>query len=881
MVGSATAANLTTVAYVDPDATGKPSAVVTVAASDITIENLVIRDGVGVGGAGIQFDDAQGRHHVAIDHVEILNNALAGIQIGDTASSAADQHQFTRITGSHIHDNQAVGGIVLGNASNTDIRGNVVLHNAGDGVLVQQRASNTNTNIGVRENNIWGNSGLAVDLESAGQDAVFGVTFNDKSDTTNSDSDLGANNLQNTPEILYAFVTRDVGGQLDELTIIYHVPSATGHSQYGMEVAFYLSDYFGDLASVPNAPATGPGGFSDVAALDLDGREAAGFLWTDIYDSTEALSTRTFTIPATALGSAAAAVLNQADVASFVTPVRIVAAATDLNNNTSEFSRAAVINPRPGEDPQSQADLPPAGPAAYGPRLDFIDELSATGFLFTPGPVAPLASEVATLRFDWTTEGDHAHNPAYPWAIFDNEFGFYPVVDASGAVGGVSPSFNSTYAQNAFTAHTALRNSDKSDALNADLSQTGIVHAFNPHDRLAWYLVSNTSSQVLVGPTGEHPTGAGGAPIGNYQPNPLNNRPGPNEDTAVAFFSYLAANPDSLNHVRTKLRKADDEVNSLFQLTGDPGTDGVFDNGDFTGELQIYWEQALDLGDFAFGIRDGEDAVITAIDPFVEPIPAAVSKEPASSSSALLASSLDASLGLHTTGNLFENWGGLGEKWLQDADGQWFFILPNGEFYRWNGSPSSALSGTFVAALNAGFHADPVTLYAAYDAPQAQALDTSLNLKNTGNLHLNWGGLNEKWIRDDVTSQWYYVTPSGSLFEWSGGGTAVGSLIATLGAEYYVDPSLLYYSQSYSVIKPLGMESTGNLHENWGGLGEKWLQNLSTSQWYFITPDGNAYAWDGSPSSALSGVLQGNVSATFQAEMTVPFMSDFLAKFSR
>ena len=880
-IGSAGTASLATIAYVDPDATGKPSPVVTVAASDVTIENLVLRDGAGGAGAGIQFDDTAGRHNVAIDHVEVLNNAQAGIQVGATGSAAADRHQFTNITNSHIHDNQAVGGIVLGNAANADIRGNVVLHNAGDGVLVQQRASDTNSNIRVRENNIWGNSGLAIDLESAGQDAVFGVTFNDKSDATNSDSDTGANNLQNTPEILYAFVTRDGGGQLDELNIIYHVPSATTHAQYGMNVAFYLSDFFGDLGNVPNAPATGAGGFSNVAPADLDGREAATFLSTDFYTVDEALSTRTATIPAATLGAAAAAVLNQAAVANFVTPVRIVATATDLSNNTSEFSRAAVINPQPGQDPQSQAPPPPDGPPAFGPSLGFIDELSATGFLFTPGPVAPLASEVPALRFDWTTEGDHAHNPAYPWAILDNEFGFFKVDDAAGTVGGLAPSFNSNYAQNAFSAHTILRNSDKSDALDADLSQTGIVQTFNVHDRLAWYLVSNTSSQVLVGPTGEHPTGAGGAPIGNAQPNPLNSRPGLFDDTAVAFFSYLAANPDALNHMRTKLRTADDEVNSLFQLTGDPGTDGVFDNGDFTGEIQFFWEQSLDLGDFAVGIRDGEDAVITAVDPFVEPISSALSKEPPASSAASLALSLDESLGLHTTGNLFFNWGGLNEKWVQDADAQWYYILPDGKFFRWNGSPSSALSGTLLATLDAGYHADPVTLYAAYDAPQAQALDTNLNLKTTGNLHLNWGGLNEKWIRDDATSQWYYITPDGSLFAWSGGSTSVGTLVSTLGAEYYTDPSLLYYSQSYSVIKPLGLESTGNLHENWGGLNEKWLRNLTTLQWYFITPDGNVFAWDGSPSSALTGLLVGNVSSTFQAELTVPFMSAFLAKFSR
>ena len=36
----------------------------------------------------------------------------------------------------------------------------------------------------------------------------------------------------------------------------------------------------------------------------------------------------------------------------------------------------------------------------------------------------------------------------------------------------------------------------------------------------------------------------------------------------------------------------------------------------------------------------------------------------------------------------FENWGGLGEKWFHGYDETWFYITPDGKFYRWKGSNS-------------------------------------------------------------------------------------------------------------------------------------------------------------------------------------------------
>ncbi|MBP86440.1 MAG: hypothetical protein CMJ64_06965 [Planctomycetaceae bacterium] len=50
-------------------------------------------------------------------------------------------------------------------------------------------------------------------------------------------------------------------------------------------------------------------------------------------------------------------------------------------------------------------------------------------------------------------------------------------------------------------------------------------------------------------------------------------------------------------------------------------------------------------------------------------------------------------LGLFATGKYHENWGGLGEKWLQGDNGNRYFITPAGELYRWDGD---ANVGDFV-----------------------------------------------------------------------------------------------------------------------------------------------------------------------------------------
>ncbi|MBX6313378.1 MAG: hypothetical protein IRY99_10755 [Isosphaeraceae bacterium] len=83
-----------------------------------------------------------------------------------------------------------------------------------------------------------------------------------------------------------------------------------------------------------------------------------------------------------------------------------------------------------------------------------------------------------------------------------------------------------------------------------------------------------------------------------------------------------------------------------------------------------------------------------------------------------LAYQLDQKLGLFSDGNLYENWGGKNERWMQGDGGQWYFITPNGSFYRWNGSGSA--SGTLLAMLDPSDYADPSLLY---DAPTPAGVD--------------------------------------------------------------------------------------------------------------------------------------------------------------
>src|SRR5262249_55246409 len=58
--------------------------------------------------------------------------------------------------------------------------------------------------------------------------------------------------------------------------------------------------------------------------------------------------------------------------------------------------------------------------------------------------------------------------------------------------------------------------------------------------------------------------------------------------------------------------------------------------------------------------------------------------------------------------SVYDNYGGRSEKWLQASDGQWYFILTNGELYRWDGGAGA--TGTLLGNVGASYYTDPTRL---------------------------------------------------------------------------------------------------------------------------------------------------------------------------
>lgn len=59
---------------------------------------------------------------------------------------------------------------------------------------------------------------------------------------------------------------------------------------------------------------------------------------------------------------------------------------------------------------------------------------------------------------------------------------------------------------------------------------------------------------------------------------------------------------------------------------------------------------------------------------------------------------LDSNLNFRATRSDFRNWGGMDERWILSDDG-WHFVEPNGDLFKWDDSPRTALTGTLVSSL--------------------------------------------------------------------------------------------------------------------------------------------------------------------------------------
>jgi hypothetical protein len=70
--------------------------------------------------------------------------------------------------------------------------------------------------------------------------------------------------------------------------------------------------------------------------------------------------------------------------------------------------------------------------------------------------------------------------------------------------------------------------------------------------------------------------------------------------------------------------------------------------------------------------------------------------------------------------------------------------------------------------------------------------------------------------------------------------------------------------RAYELDQQLGLRFRRSYYPNFAGLGEKWIASDS-GQWYFITPDGSLYRWNGSRWNASASELVATLDSTFHA----------------
>ncbi|MFT5322550.1 MAG: hypothetical protein ACI8P0_000385, partial [Planctomycetaceae bacterium] len=479
--------------------------------------------------------------------------------------------------------------------------------------------------------------------------AVVEVLYTSTPATSLTDVDAGANNLQNTPEILFAYPVYDGGGALTGVDIIYHVPSDTANSAYGsgLNIEFYVADSIR--------------------------QEGATFVASDTYESFEALTPKTVRIPVSALTTAGIDGLLAQGMAQ-ASQVSLVGTATDDDGNTSEFSQSFVVMPMPGiettQDPTqfSPGTIDEGQPMLPGelPKLNQVDEFTQLGsgsnaaFFATPGTIGTTVS----LNYGYDTRGDNVsyadRSGITTRTQNNNEFGVYTVTNDSGDVAGISPSASSGYAAAAvgsgnrtvvrqrssttLTAQVAASTSGAVETITVtdaaalqDLSaqmttlatgfeivieqeemlvtgisgndltvQRGIngttasvhpaarrvevlkgtqVATHDAGELLGFYLVNNAGANHLITANGID------APTRSLAGNSMNDpRTNKYEDRSTAFFSFQDANPDGKIHIRTELVRADDRPNVA-------PADGIITNAQINNGRDAVGG-ALDNGDF-------------------------------------------------------------------------------------------------------------------------------------------------------------------------------------------------------------------------------------------------------------------------------------------
>lgn len=197
----------------------------------------------------------------------------------------------------------------------------------------------------------------------------------------------------------------------------------------------------------------------------------------------------------------------------------------------------------------------------------------------------------------------------------------------------------------------------------------------------------------------------------------------------------------------------------------------------------------------------------------------------------------------------FNSYGG-NEYWYQSAGANdWYFLTPNGLLRKWRGD-AGKLTGRVVERFDSRVWYSPDTLLGSASKSEepwmngfrfelVNSAGTVVATAVSRDMDRNGDGI----IEDEAERGWYRfesVQPgSYTVREVVPDGWVQSASVTSPGA-----------AEAYQLDVSLGLTVAGRARENFGGLGERWLKG--SEGWYYITPVGDFYRWNGKAVTASS-----------------------------
>lgn len=256
---------------------------------------------------------------------------------------------------------------------------------------------------------------------------------------------------------------------------------------------------------------------------------------------------------------------------------------------------------------------------------------------------------------------------------------------------------------------------------------------------------------------------------------------------------------------------------------------------------------------------------------------------------------LDRKINIRSTGKLFENAFGGGEKWLYASAG-WIYVTPNGGVYRWTAQGTQILEGELLSQLDHRFHQNPNLIF---DAQNPNTMQVEIEENTTTSIAIgqvptvsvsgrNWLDANsdsnptqdETWVNGqkvelfDTTGRLVRSTWSRDIdlnndhqidAELESGHYLFSGLRpGTYFARRFFDDSERSSSnpaavEALQLDRQFKFRSTADDFLNWGGQNEKWV--WSQQGWHYITPDGTLRRWNGD--LTLTGTVVSRLTPSF------------------